>query len=151
MKLSTILTRSLLAMGFVALVGCDDGSSPSDNGGNSSSELDCSVSDGTVVVSPKGGETFKMGDKIKVVFGTDVKDGTYRIMFRANEDSDGMDLLEKSIPAKDVEIDGKTCNTVEVVLDEDHNAEVSDEAWIVVRPYSKTAKQGVSKAFKVTE
>ena len=151
MKLSPILTRSLLAMGFVALIGCDDGSSPSSEGGESSTKLDCSVSGGTVVAYPRGGETFKLGDTIKVVFGTDIVDGSYRIMFRADEDTDGDDLTEKSIPSSDVETDGKTFNTVEVVLDEDHNAEAADAAVIIVRPYSKSAKQGVSKAFKVTE
>lgn len=150
MKLSTLLTRSVLALGFVALVACDDSSSSSDNGGESNSKLDCSVTKGTVVVSPKGGETFKLGDSIEVVFGTDIVDGSYRIIITPDEETPGLDLVSPSLPSSEVEADGKTCNTVKVYLDPE-TAEAMDEALIEVQPYARPRYPGYSKAFKVVE
>lgn len=147
MKFSTMLTRSLLAMSFVALVGC--GEETAGSNGDDEVAFDCTVSDGIKVVSPKGGETFKVGDTIEVVFGVDVLDGSYVIEYRVTEDDMGFSLTENSIPKENVTVDGKTCNTVEVVLSSDV-VDPSDEAVIVVRPYAEKGL-GKSKKFKVEE
>lgn len=158
MKFSHVIASSMIALGMFAFVACDDSSSASSSDKNGSKDdvcaekvkYDCSVSKGTVVVAPNGCDSYKVGDKITVVFGTDVVDVSYRIMYRANDEEEGWDLTESnSIPASEVVVDGKTCNTFEVVLNPD-DVEPSDEALIVVRPYNKSGL-GKSKTFKVEE
>jgi len=158
MKFSHVISSSLIALGMFAFVACDDSSSASSDKSSSSKEdvcaekvkYDCSVSNGTVVVAPDGCKSYKMGDKITVVFGTDVEDGSYAIVYRENDDVNGVSLTELAIPASEVVADGKTCNSFEVVLDPEL-IDPSDEALIVVHPYAKTAKMGKSKTFKVEE
>lgn len=150
----------------VAFTACDDSSSASsDEKTSSSSEkttnssdsktpasesssYDCSVKDGVKVVYPKGGESFKMGDKIKVVYGSDVKGSGYRFVFKTSEEDAGLDMLEESAGPESP--DGKTCYEQEVVLSDDF-AEASETAIIRVIPYEKTAKAANSGTFKVTE
>ena len=150
----------------VAFTACDDSSSASGDEKNSSgaettknssdsktpassdNAYDCSVTDGVKVVYPKGGESFKMGDKIKVVYGSDVKGSGYRFVFKTSEDDAGLDMLEESAGPESP--DGKTCYEQEVVLSDDF-AEATETAIIRVIPYEKTAKAANSGTFKVTE
>lgn len=157
---------SCAVLAAVAFTACDDSSSASsDEKTSSSSEkttnssdsktpasesssYDCSVKDGVKVVYPKGGESFKMGDKIKVVYGSDVKGSGYRFVFKTSEEDAGLDMLEESAGPESP--DGKTCYEQEVVLSDDF-AEASETAIIRVIPYEKTAKAANSGTFKVTE
>ena len=152
----------------VAFTACDESSSASsDEKTSSSSEkttnssdsktpasseasasYDCSVKDGVKVVYPNGGESFKMGDKIKVVYGSDVQGSGYRFVFKTSEDDAGLDMLEESAGPESP--DGKTCYEQEVVLSDDF-AEATKTAIIRVIPYEKTAKAANSGTFKVTE
>ncbi len=156
MKFSHIVASSLTALGMFAFVACDDGNSANNNSSSKGDDVcaekvkyDCSVSGGFVVVAPNGCDSYKVGDKITVVFGTDVEDASYRIMYRESDEVEGWDLTEASIPASEVVADGKTCNTFEVVLNPD-DVEPSDEGMIVVKGYGKSGI-GVSKPFKVEE
>ncbi len=159
MKFSHIVASSLTALGMFAFVACDDGNSAGQDEKSSSSsapqssaadgEYDCSVKNGFVVVAPDGSESFKVGDTISVVFGTDVEDASYIIKYRENDDVDGWKLTEGSIPGSKVVADGKTCNIIDVVLNPD-DVDPSDEALIVVKGYNKSGI-GKSKPFKVEE
>lgn len=158
MKFSHVIASSLVALGMFAFVACDDSSSadPSDKSSSSTEDVcaskvkyDCSVSNGFVVVAPNGCDSYKVGDTITVVFGTDIVDASYRIMYRENDSVDGWDLTKTAISGKDVKTDGKTCNSFDVVLNPD-DVDPSDEARIVVRPYNKSGS-GESKTFKVEE
>lgn len=158
MKFSHVIFSSLIALGMFAFVACDDSSSASSDKSSSSKDdvcaekvkYDCSVSKGTVVVAPTGCESYKVGDKITVVFGTDVVDASYAIIYRENDEVNGYSLTENSIPASEVVADGKTCNTFEVELDPEV-VDPSDEALIVIQPYENKTKMGKSKTFKVEE
>jgi hypothetical protein len=150
----------------LSLIACDDSSSASsDDKTSSSSEkttnssdsktpasesssYDCSVKDGVKVVYPKGGESFKMGDKIKVVYGSDVKGSGFRFVFKTSESDAGLDMLEESAGPESP--DGKTCYEQEVVLSDEY-AEATETAIIRVIPYEKTAKAANSGTFKVTK
>lgn len=113
-----------------------------------SQKFDCTVKDGVKVVYPTGGETFKMGDKITIIYGSDVKGSGYRFVFKTSEDDQGMDMLDESAGPESP--DGKTCYEQEVVLSDDF-AEPSDKAVIRVIPYEKQSKGANSKAFKVKD
>lgn len=161
MKKSFALFGSVIALSVFALVACDDnGAEPnekptsSSTSGSTSGKYDCSVSKGVKVVYPAGGETFKLGNKIKVVFGSDVDDGSYRFMFtgkREDGTSVKKELIDPSLDSEKLTLDGKTCNEVEVSLSEDKGVIVSDEATIRVIPYENTNKMSESKSFKVEE
>lgn len=110
------------------------------------SQMDCSVKDGVKVFAPEGGESLKMGDTITVVYGSDVVGSGYRFVFKASEEDPGTDMLENS--AGPTSPDGKTCYEQKVALTDDV-AEPSDEAFIRVIPYEKTAKAANSGKFKV--
>ena len=157
---------SCAVLAAVALTACDDSSSASsDDKTSSSSEkttnssdsktpasesssYDCSVTDGVKVVYPKGGESFKMGDKIKVVYGSDVKGSGFRFVFKTSESDAGLDMLEESAGPESP--DGKICYEQEVVLSDEY-AEATETAIIRVIPYEKTAKAANSGTFKVTK
>ena len=109
---------------------------------------DCSVKGGVKVVYPKGGESFKMGDKIKVVYGSDVNGSGYRFVFKTSEKDLGLDMLEESAGPESP--DGKTCYEQEVVFSDDF-AEATETAIIRVIPYENTPKAANSGTFKVTE
>ena len=111
-------------------------------------EYDCTVSGGVKVVFPAGGEEFKMGETITVVYGSDIAGSGFRFVFKVDEDDAGMDMLTGSAGPENP--DGKTCYTQEVVLSDDY-AEPSDEAIIRVVPYERQSKGANSAAFKVKE
>ena len=79
MKLFKLTVSACALAAAVSFTACDDSSSASDEGKVS---YDCSVKDGVKVAYPKGGESFKIGDTITVVFGADVEDSGYRILLR---------------------------------------------------------------------
>lgn len=159
MKFLSALSSSVVALGLAAFVACDSSSSePEDSSsaskdrsssstGSDAGEYDCTAS-GVKVLYPAGGESFKMGDTITVVYGSDVLGSGFRFVFKQNVDDAGMDMLEES--AGPEEPDGKSCYEQKVVLDEEY-ATVSDEAIIRVIPYEKTGKAANSGAFKVSK
>ena len=141
MKFSHILVLA----STLAFFACDDSSSASDDDGKSK---DCSVSDGVKVVYPAGGETFKIGEKITVVYGSSVQGSGYRFVFKKSADDIGKDLLEESAGPETP--DGKTCYEQEVVLDKDI-VKATSTAIIRVIPYENTKKGANSGTFKVKE
>ena len=129
---------------------CDDSSSASSDDGKVS--YDCTVKDGVKVVYPKGGESFKMGETITVIYGSDVQGSGYRFLFKTSEEDAGVDMLPESAGPESP--DGKTCYETKVTFigdGDDQNAEPSETAIIRVIPYEKTAKAANSGTFKVTE
>jgi len=145
-----LFNRALVLAGLVAatfgFVACDDSSSAA--AANSTANLDCSVKNGVKVLKPAAGDTFKMGETITVVYGSDIQGSGYRFVFKANEEDAGEDMLEESAGPK--EPDGKTCYEQKVVLGEDYSAP-SEAAVIRVIPYENTSKGANSAAFKVTK
>ena len=107
---------------------------------------DCSVTDGVKVVYPAGGETFKFGDEITVVFGTAIEDNGYRIIFKNGTSDQGFDLLDE---AYDAVMDGKTCNEVNVKLPANMGLKETSSGIIRVVPYSKQNKGANSETFNV--
>ena len=122
----------------------------SKDNGSSTASYDCTTEDGVVVVYPKGGEKFKLGETIKVVYGADpsLAGPQFVFKYRENEEDMGAELIEESAGEKNP--DGKTCYEQEVKLDGDL-INPSSEAFIQVVPYSKTKKNGKSGKFTVTE
>ena len=138
-------SHALILASSLAFRACDDSTSASDEGGKS---RDCSVSDGVKVVYPAGGETFKIGEKITVVYGSSVQGSGYRFVFKTSEDDIGKDLLEESAGPESP--DGKTCYEQEVVLDK-NLVKATSNGIIRVVPYEKTKKAANSGTFKVKE
>ncbi|MBR5693118.1 MAG: hypothetical protein IKX42_05410 [Fibrobacter sp.] len=154
----------------LALMACGDDSSssgPADETGSSAKETtsssstdkpkssdggsakyDCTVSGGVKVLYPAGGEEFKMGDTITVIYGSDVQGSGYRFAFKVDEADAGMDMFKGSVGPESP--DGKTCYEQKVVLSDDY-AEPSDEAIIRVIPYERQNKGANSGTFKVKE
>ncbi|MCQ2054184.1 MAG: hypothetical protein MJY82_02705 [Fibrobacter sp.] len=122
--------------------------SSEDKSSKEDTKLDCSVTDGVKVVSPKEGDSFKVGDTITVVFGSDMDFGGFGIEYRYDDGAEKVGLLDESY---DGVVDGKTCNEVKVVLDEDLGVEPADDAYIRVYPYSKQVKGSNSGTIKVKE
>lgn len=144
MKLFKLITSVCAVSAAFMFAACDDSSSASSN----DESADCSVEDGVKVVSPKKGDSFKMGETITVVYGSDVQGSGFRFVFKTSEEDAGVDMLEESAgPEKP---DGKTCYEQKVKLTEDV-AEPTNTAIIRVIPYEKTAKAANSATFKVTE
>ena len=137
-------TRALILASSLAFFACDDSTS-ADNGSGSA---DCSVTDGVKVVSPKAGDVFKVGETIKVVFGSDMDFGGFGVELRFDEGAKKVNLLDESID--DAVIDGKTCNEYSIKLDAE-GIVAADDAYIYVYPYSKQSKAGKSGTFKVKE
>ena len=127
-------SHALILASSLAFFACDDTTS-ADNG----SDFDCSVS---------GGEEFKIGDKLTVVYGSDVQGSGYRFVFKASEDDMGTDLLDES--AGPEQPDGKSCYEQEVVLSKGL-VEPTSTAIIRVIPYENTKKGANSGTFKVKE
>lgn len=129
-----------------------DSKTPSSSTTSSSSDgttaYDCTVADGVKVVYPKGGEKFKMGDTITVVYGAKIEDSGFCFKFKLDESDLGVDMLDGS--AGPEVGDGKTCYKQEVVLTSDV-AEVTETAIIRVHPYSRQNKGANSGTFQVTE
>ena len=123
----------------LALMACGDDSSssgPADETGSSAKETtsssstdkpkssddgsakyDCTVSGGVKVLYPAGGEEFKMGDTITVIYGSDVQGSGYRFIFKVNEEDLGKDAFPNSVGPE--EPDGKTCYEQKIVLSKD--------------------------------
>lgn len=133
-----------LAMAFAA---CSDDDSPSSA---SSSKYDCSTSDGVVVVSPKDGDKFKLGDTVTVIYGADpsLAGPYFYFKYRENDGDMGVDLTEEA--AGEENPDGKTCYEQKVWLDPDV-VNPSKEAFINVVPYVNSKKNGRSGKITVTE
>ena len=131
----------------VAFTACDDSSSASSDDNKTAN--DCSVTDGVKVVTPKGGESFKVGESIKIVFGSDMNFGGFGVELRFNDGADKVNLFKESID--DAVIDGKTCNEYTATLDAELGVKPADDAYIFVYPYSKQSKAGKSGTFKVTK
>ena len=115
---------------------------------NGSAGYDCSVSDGVKVVYPAGGEKFMVGQTIDVVFGTDIDDDGYRIIFKKNTSDAGADLLDDPFDLNGP-ADGKTCYTVKVKLSSDRGVDATSNGIIRVIPYNKSNKGASSKEFVV--
>lgn len=113
-------------------------------------KYDCTADGKVVVAFPAGGEKFKLGDTITVVYGADpsLAGPLFIFRYRENEEDMGTELLDES--AGEANPDGKTCYEQKVWLDPEL-LNASDEAFIQVVPYSKTSKNGKSGKFTVTE
>ena len=131
------------SLAFFACGGDDESST-----GPSNDTADCSVTDGVKVVSPKGGEEFKVGETIKVVFGSDINFAGFGIELRYNDGAEQVNLLDDAV---DATIDGKTCNEFSVKLDAERGVVATDDAYIFVYAYAKQSKFGKSGTFKVKE
>ena len=107
-------TRALILASSLAFFACG-GDDESSTGPSNNDTADCSVTDGVKVVSPKGGEEFKVGETIKVVFGSDMDFGGFGVELRFDDGAQKVNLLEESID--DAVIDGKTCNEYSIKLD----------------------------------
>ncbi len=109
---------------------------------------ECSVTDGVIVFSPSGGETFSVGEKIKVVYGSDVKGSGFRFVFMKSEGDAGQDLLSEVAGPQNP--DGKTCYEQEVVLDKDIVGSATSGIIRVV-PYEKSNKGAHSRTFNIQQ
>lgn len=110
-------------------------------------QYNCSVSDGVKVLYPEGGELFKVGETIPVIYGSDVKGSGYRFVFKTSEDDAGVDLLEES--AGEENPNGQSCYVQEVKLSADLVGEASTGIIRVV-PYENSSKGANSGAFKIS-
>lgn len=136
-------SHALLLASSLAFLACGEEDSPS----NATDKFDCSVTGGVKVVYPTKGETFKIGQKITVIFGSDVDDSGYMIKFKTDKEDQGVDLTEESVgPAG--QADGKTCYEAEVTLDASKVKETKT-GYIRVVPYIKTNKGANSGEFTV--
>ena len=140
MKFSHALVLGI-SLAFLACGDDDDSSS------NASDKFDCTVSDGVKVVYPTKGETFKIGQKITVIYGSTVDGSGYMIKFKTDKDDAGKDLTSGSVGFAG-KGDGKTCYEVEVVLDAKKVTETTTGIIRVV-PYEKTNKGANSAEFTV--
>lgn len=138
-------SHALILASSLAFFACgDDDDSPS----APSQSYDCTVTDGVKVVYPTISEQFKINQEITVVFGTDIEDNGYRIIFKKNAGDQGFDLLEEAYDAK---MDGKTCNEVKVKLSSEKGVEPTLTGIIRVAPYNKQNKGDNSELFIVKE
>lgn len=138
-------SHALILASSLAFFACgDDDDSPS----APSQSYDCTVTGGVKVVYPTISEQFKINQEITVVFGTDIEDNGYRIIFKKNAGDQGFDLLEEAYDAK---MDGKTCNEVKVKLSSEKGVEPTLTGIIRVAPYNKQNKGNNSELFIVKE
>lgn len=157
MKKSFAMFGALAVLGMFSVMGCSSGTEPEDKGNSSSSgSYDCSVVNGVKVVAPEGGEKFKLGDKVEVVFGSDVENSGIRLVYVTRVDGKlrQLDMFAQSYSEKSWKYDGKTCNTLEFTLDVDKDGDplpTGDAVKIRVIPYEDTNKMGESKEFSVSE
>ena len=136
-------THALLLASSLAFLACgDDDDSPT-----AAPKYDCSVSDGVKVVYPTKGETFKIGQKITVIYGSTVDGSGYRVKFKTGKDDAGKDLTNGSVGFAG-KGDGKTCYEVEVVLDAKKVTETTT-GIIRVEPYERSNKGATSAEFTV--
>lgn len=137
-------SHALLLASSLAFLACGD---DDDSSSNASDKFDCTVSDGVKVVYPTKGETFKIGQKITVIYGSTVDGSGYMIKFKTDKDDAGKDLTSGSVGFAG-KGDGKTCYEVEVVLDAKKVTE-TQTGIIRVVPYEKTNKGANSAEFTV--
>ena len=137
-------SHALLLASSLAFLACGD---DDDSSSNASDKFDCTVSDGVKVVYPTKGETFKIGQKITVIYGSTVDGSGYRVKFKTGKDDAGKDLTNGSVGFAG-KGDGKTCYEVEVVLDAKKGTE-TPTGIIRVVPYEKTNKGANSAEFTV--
>ena len=137
-------SHALLLASSLAFLACGD---DDDSSSNASDKFDCTVSDGVKVVYPTNGETFKIGQKITVIYGSTVDGSGYMIKFKTDKDDAGKDLTSGSVGFAG-KGDGKTCYEVEVVLDAKKVTETTTGIIRVV-PYEKTNKGANSAEFTV--
>ena len=137
-------SHALLLASSLAFLACGD---DDDSSSNASDKFDCTVSDGVKVVYPTKGETFKIGQKITVIYGSTVDGSGYRVKFKTDKDDAGKDLTSGSVGFAG-KGDGKTCYEVEVVLDAKKVTETTTGIIRVV-PYEKTNKGANSAEFTV--
>ncbi|OWV21404.1 hypothetical protein SAMN06298224_0556 [Fibrobacter sp. UWB16] len=137
-------SHALLLASSLAFLACGD---DDDSSSNASDKFDCTVSDGVKVVYPTKGETFKIGQKITVIYGSTVDDSGYMIKFKTDKDDAGKDLTRGSVGFAG-KGDGKTCYEVEVVLDAKKVTETTTGIIRVV-PYYNTNKGANSAEFTV--
>ena len=137
-------SHALLLASSLAFLACGD---DDDSSSNASDKFDCTVSDGVKVVYPTKGETFKIGQKITVIYGSTVDGSGYMIKFKTDKDDAGKDLTSGSVGFAG-KGDGKTCYEVEVVLDAKKVTETTTGIIRVV-PYYNTNKGANSAEFTV--
>ena len=137
-------SHALLLASSLAFLACGD---DDDSSSNASDKFDCTISDGVKVVYPTKGETFKIGQKITVIYGSTVDGSGYMIKFKTDKDDAGKDLTSGSVGFAG-KGDGKTCYEVEVVLDAKKVTETTTGIIRVV-PYEKTNKGANSAEFTV--
>ena len=144
MKFSHVLIMAS-TLAFFACGGDDDSPTSAKSG------YDCTVSDGVKVVYPAGGETFKVGETIDVVFGTTVAGESYSVAFRKAQNDGNKDLFEESFDLT-APADGKTCHTVKVKLDAARGVEATQTGYLRVYPYDSQRKGAVNaKPFTVVK
>ena len=136
-------SHALILASSLAFFACGDDESST---GPDSSTAECSVTEGVKVVSPKGGETFKVGETINVAFCSDMDFGGFGVELRYEDGTKSVNLLDETID--DAKIDGKTVNEYKIALE---GVKANDAAFIYVYPYSKQSKAGKSGTFKVKE
>jgi hypothetical protein len=136
---------SLLSLFALAFMACDSGSS------SNSEAYDCTMTEeGVKVFFPEGGESFNMGDTITVIFGANYANaGGFRVLYKADVDSNGVDLSEESVGPDAPE--GSECYEVSVALSADMGVIASEKAFIRVQAYNSAATRGDSKTFVVKE
>lgn len=145
MKFSRVISLAALFAASFGFIACDDSSSASSD---EKAGYDCSVKGGVKVVYPAGGEKFKMGETITVIYGSDIQGTGFRFVYKVDKDDLGDDMFEESMGPEHP--DGKTCYEQKVVLDSNYS-EPSDEAIIRVIPYENSSKAGNSGTFKVSK
>ena len=126
------------------------GSDESHSGSEQSVEeaLDCSVTDGVKVVSPKEGESFKVGETITVIYGSDVQGSGFRFVFKTSEDDMGVDLFDKSEGVENP--NGQWCYMQDVTLSSDIVGDASTGIIRVV-PYENSSKGANSGLFSIED
>lgn len=143
------LTYALLLASSLAFLACGDDDDDKSPASPSKAEYDCTVTGGTKILYPAGGETFHIGDKVKVVYASDLDDSGYVLEFKKDADSKGKALVDGSIGVDGKAESGK-CYEEEVVLSEDV-VETSKNAVIRIKPYVNTSKGANSGEFTVVE
>ena len=137
-------SHALLLASSLAFLACGD---DDDSSSNASGKFDCTVSNGVKVVYPTKGETFKIGQKVTVIYGSTAKGTGYRFVFKKDKDDAGKDLTKGSEGFAG-EGDGKTCYEFEVTLDA---AKVTETNTGIIRviPYEDTKLGANSAEFTV--
>lgn len=109
-------------------------------------EYDCSVTDGVKIVSPADGESFRIGDSVNVVFGSDQDYGGFMIELRFNDGASRVLLLDETLEGV---TDGITCNEKKILLSAEIGVEAANDAYIYIAPYAKQSKAGKSGTFNI--